>query len=902
MPPPEFEYLPLLLRYKGKAILPGGGKTSPQTLANQRVRRQEHADSLLRSANALAENWTARQRDRAAEDLPVIAAGVPILLEIDSGLDLDVLREKFDFEIVSEEDDGYVIVASERIDVPAFMRMVNEFAGEAYGSANVAKIHRFSDDPTSPDRLGRILSEGLFQLWPQIDERQNYVVDVGIACSGTHEIPVPPKARKREDDASWARRQAEWAEARVNAYNAWDAIKETRENEITRIVHQYGGEILHLIDGGAYDSAVLPDSFSVRLRVSGRALKDFVLTYPFVFEVVEPEIIGTSPGPKEPTPAGPRRAEPIPPEVDAPAVCIIDSGIQEAHALIRGAIDTPRSHCFLVDRLGTEVADLVAPGGHGTRVAGAVLYGEITDIPERPVLPFWIQNARVLNEENKMPETMFPPEVISAVVKRFHDGDRKTRIFNHSINANAPSRIRHMSAWAAEIDLLSYRYDVLIVQSSGNLATDGANGSPGVRDHLHAGRDYPAYLHEPSSRVANPGQSLQALTVGSVAYGGFDTGDWTSFATENGQPSAFSRCGPAIWNVVKPEVVEYGGDDVRSAALPPDIQEGGRIRDACPGLIRSTLHEPGPAWAKDECGTSFAAPKVTRIAAFLQEILPEQSSLLYRALIVQSARWPVWAEALLSELRQENPKPTKARHEHLINEVSRLIRSLGYGIPALERATTNSDYRTTFITDGDVEIRAGGCHIYQIRIPPALRGAGDEYDVRIEATLSYVAQPRRTRRKLRRYLSTWVDWTSSKLGEGNDEFHERAIEPEQDSDEEVPDEAADGALVGSVFPWTVHEKNNWGYVRNSKRNAGTVQKDWATVKSNRLADHFSIAVRGHVGWSRDPDSAARYSLAVTLEIVGQEIPIYESLRVSTEELRNELEAEVPQEAEIEIEE
>ena len=55
------------------------------------------------------------------------------------------------------------------------------------------------------------------------------------------------------------------------------------------------------------------------------------------------------------------------------------------------------------------------------------------------------------------------------VVKRYHEGKRQTRIFNHSINTDVPCRTRHMSAWAAEFDLLCNDYDVLIIQSSGNL-------------------------------------------------------------------------------------------------------------------------------------------------------------------------------------------------------------------------------------------------------------------------------------------------------------------------------------------------------------------------------------------------------------------------------------------------
>jgi hypothetical protein len=69
-----------------------------------------------------------------------------------------------------------------------------------------------------------------------------------------------------------------------------------------------------------------------------------------------------------------------------------------------------------------------------------------------------------------------------------------------------------------------------------------------------------------------------------------------------------------------------------------------------------------------------------------------------------------------------------------------------------------------------------------------------------------------------------------------------------------------------------------------------VQKDWAVVKSNALPKDFCIAVRGHEGWSRDPDSTASYSLAVSFEILGQEIPIYDALRTAVIELQ-ELEAE-----------
>ena len=884
----NFEHLPLLLRYQGRARLKGGGSSSPQTLANRNA-RQAHSTSLTTSAQSLTATWQERKAERQEGEAPVIPQGIPILLQVDPSLDLDLLREKFDFEIVAEQEEGYVIVASEDIQLTPFLEMANGFAVQVHGSATIASAHRLFDDPDQTDRLRRILSDRLVAEWPRLNDAQLYVVDIGIACTGIQEIPQRPTRGKRATDADWAKKEHEWSQARANAYTSWDEIKIEREDEITRLAEFYEAEILHLIDGAAFDAAVLPDSFTVRLKIVGRGLKDIVLNYPYIFEVVEPEDISL------PQRAGEAAAEPVPgaaptaPEADAPAVCVIDSGIQEAHVLIQPAIDNSTSHCFLPGKNANDVGDFVAPGGHGTRVAGAVLYGEIVVKDGTPQLPFWIQNARVLNENNRMPEELFPPHAMRAAVTRYHNGPRKTRIFNHSINASSYCRTRYMSAWAAEIDSLSSEFDVLIVQSSGNLQISDTNPQVGVRDHLVAGREYPTYLYEASARIANPAQSLQALTVGSVGYGLLADGSWSTFALEPGYPSAFSRSGFGIWNVIKPEVVEFGGDDVRTANVPPDVQLGGRIAAACPELVRSTMFPPGPASDRDETGTSFAAPKVARIAAKLQHLLPDEPALLYRGLIVQSARWPTWAEMLLTELRQPALQPT--RRQQLLDQVSQVIRCIGYGLPDEARATANTDHRTTFITSGETEIRARECHVYQVPIPPALRAQADEFDIRVEVTLSYVAQPRRTRRNLRRYLSTWVDWKSSKLGEGLNDFRARALKEEENENNPLP---------GSVLPWTLHETSTTGFIRDTKRNSGTVQKDWAVVKSNVLPDNFCIAVVGHQGWSHDPDSTARYTLAVTFEILGQEIPIYEPLRTAVIELQQ-IEVEVEAEAEAEVE-
>lgn len=885
----NFEHLPLLLRQKGIARLTGGSTPSPQTVAN-RQSAKAHSTALLTATDEAIHAYKQHRETREAEGRPTLPSGIPLLLQVDPALDLDMLQHFFDFEIVSEEEEGYVIVASEDIDLRVFEEAVRGFEVDLRGTATIAQVHRLGDQPEDQNsRLGRILSEELFEAWPRIRDDQTYIVDVGVACTGSYEIPNEPIRGKRDTDASWAQKTEQWSIARAAAYTKWDQIRMDRENDLENFCRGYGAEILQIVDEGEDSRAALPDSFSVRLRISGVGLRDLVTTYAYIFEVVEPDDIDLPQRDHNGEGAPATGNPPAAPEENAPAVCVLDSGIQEEHVLLRDAIASDESHCFLPGVASDQVSDLVSPSGHGTRVAGAVLYGEA--IAGQTAHHCWIQNARVLDQNAAMPLELYPPEVVRAVVRRYYDGPRKTRIFNQSINARYGCRLKRMSAWAAEIDLLCEQYDILFIQSAGNLPFRGPVTNPGIHDHLLAGREYPAYLLERSSRVSNPGQSLQALTVGSVGYGSLENDSWRTFGSENGAPSAFSRTGPSLWNVIKPEVVEYGGDDVRSFE-GTDVNTGAQVEGACPELVRSTAFPPGPAFNRDECGTSFAAPKVARIGAILSRVLPDRPALLYRALIVQSARWPAWADAKVAQIRLLPKGDDDNARQTLVDDVSNLIRSIGYGIPDEDRATTNTDFRVTAITDDAISIQAGECHIYQVPVPTQLRAQGQEFDVRVDVTLSWVAQPRRTRRHLRRYLSTWVDWKSSKLGEGLKDFCARALK--------YPDDPAEG-IEGSVLPWTLQKNPDHGFIRNAKASSGTVQKDWATVKSNTLPNHFCIAVVGHQGWSRDPDSVARYALAVTFEVIGQELPIYEPLKVAIEELETELGIKINQEAEAEIE-
>jgi hypothetical protein len=208
---------------------------------------------------------------------------------------------------------------------------------------------------------------------------------------------------------------------------------------------------------------------------------------------------------------------------------------------------------------------------------------------------------------------------------------------------------------------------------------------------------------------------------------------------------------------------------------------------------------------------------------------------------VQSARWPGWAEAEANK--------------------DKVLKLIGYGLPSLERATSNSEGRVTLITPDAEILPSKKLHLYTIRIPEELRNPALEARIRIDVTLAYTALPRRTRARRTGYLETWLDWESSKLSEPGDDFLARMQNG--------------GASAYKEFPWTLHKRKGFGEAEDTCRNRGSVQKDWAVFDSYDLPEEFAIAVRSHIGWNHlDGAGTARYCLAVSFEVMQGEVPIY----------------------------
>jgi subtilisin family serine protease len=841
----EFPHLPLPFLVQGRAKLGGGGNESDRTKEHKKYRDQ-HIQAITENLDTMSGFWKER-RERRSANAPPIPADVPILLEIEPSLEVDWLITSLGLEVVSEVDDGYVLVASSDLDFAQVRETLEKFRSKAYGSATVARLYKLEDDDS---RLQRVLSPKLWVSWPRIKDDETMIVDVSVECVGTARIPEVPERKEHDTDESYQKKYQTWEEKKFAAEAAWDDLYEERERSLLQFILGYGGTAHYIRENAARSVVRLPDCLEARLEISGLGFKDLVLNFAYLFEVSEPPDIArdnvdsaqASPGLEADLSFGA-------PAPDAPIVAIIDSGLQEGHRYLRDAVRAESSMSLVPEEPDTK-ADHVRPDGHGTRVAGAALFRETVPTDGHHQHPFWVQNIRVLDAECRLSPRLHPPSYLAHIVRE----RGPVKIFNHSINTAHPCRLQRMSAWGATMDYLSYREDILFVQSAGNIDSENSwSGSLGILNHLAAGRLYPGYLLEPSCRIASPAESLHALVVGSIVY----APESVHALAQGDRPSVFSRSGYGLWGTIRPDVVEYGGDLIPDGSEPPRLTV--HSASAC-NLPRATLSRPGPSIARDAIGTSFAAPKVAALAAELQRRLPEQPCLLYRALIANSARWPSWAEAA----------PTQDA-----------LRSLGYGVPDWERALTNSPHRVTLVTSGVSELEARQAHIFCLRIPKEICSAHLNQKIRIDVTLSFVGLPRRTRRDIRRYLSTRLTWDVSKANESLDSFQTRVLKDLEASDN-----------GGSIFPWTLRERKDLGVIEGTNRHLSTLQKDWAVVPAHSLPEEFCLAVIGRPGWSKDPADKAKYALAISFEAVDGDLEIYQPIKLQLENMLTQIQLQL----------
>ncbi len=572
---------------------------------------------------------------------------------------------------------------------------------------------------------------------------------------------------------------------------------------------------------------------------------------------------------------------------DAPRVVVIDSGIAANHPLFsdaEGQTIIGRQVNFLPN--WAEPSEFTADEvGHGTAIASITAYGLVKGFvldqnPETfPV--FWVENAKILLPASKLNPaapsdyaqlhpSQIPKALMRKVVAALHQPmSHHCKIFNLSVNS-APHRLQQpISNWAEELDNLSADNDILFVVSAGNLTLKEIKS---LTEKVGA---YPQYLLDHRARLRNPAQAYTALIVGALTHSDVIAApfrkNYRPF-THAHYPAPFSRSGLLNDGVVKPDVVEIGGnlsyDESTEQLKPfPELSVPVANLDFIAGQAAKLIGF--------QHGTSVAAPKVTNLAGRIQAQNPDASANLIRALVVNSAEWPKEPDGPTWMFNQSG----LGRDPNEFKE--NMLRLCGYGVPQADKALSANTHCMVFVTEDEFswaenDIASSG-KTYRSKVSffevhfdnDALFTLPPGTLVRVSITLAYNPKVRKTRRQ--NYQSVELRWELKRRDEFQEGFRLRWL-AETENETELEDNESSKPRTPQ-WPWQLRPVLN---PRNKNRR-GTIIRDWFEIQANKLPNPLDIVILAKVApWRTPPHPLTQqFALVVSVESRNQAVPIYE---------------------------
>ena len=634
--------------------------------------RRAFAQSLLAGADNVEEQFRHRPAQPAGIT-PHLVFRIPLARGAAVDQVIALLEQKAGLTIVSVEPDRAVVAFHDDAHLTDFRvaadryragPRINRRTGEP-AKTTVFDILELIEAPemrvwSREDRVGARLAVKIGQRGERIAPDELYTVDV--------ELWHPGSLREAEDYLGEI--EGAITEERGRGQRFWD--KYTGDSLVIARVSVRGSRLSMLLDTDVVAEVELPPVVEFDRAAARRTTsRDF------------------------PRP-------PVPPD-DGPRVCILDSGITSGHPLL--AANVGHEEAILTATLSPSDAH-----GHGTMVGGVAVFGDIRVCYDNGQFasPVTLFSARVLNDRNEFDDQRLMINQMRDAIRVFMAPPHNCRVFNLSLGSRIPAYpldAARQTIWAHELDLLVRELKVVLVVSAGNFG-DAMTGDRSAAERIR--NEYPNYLLREEARLCDPATAALAVTVGSLAQRdtisrrlGAGANDIVTPIAGAHQPSPFTRSGPGLNAAIKPEFVHYGGN----------LVFGGF------GSRRTTGHEPGSAvmslnreYASDQfaydVGTSYAAPRVARLAAVIHSELQEQLGVaphpnLVRAVLASSAVVP---EECCNVLR--NTGDTNA-----------VLKVCGYGLPIDDVALRSWDRRVTLIAQDRIEL--DHFHVYGIPIPAA---------------------------------------------------------------------------------------------------------------------------------------------------------------------------------------
>lgn len=539
---------------------------------------------------------------------------------------------------------------------------------------------------------------------------------------------------------------------------------------------------------------------------------------------------------------------------DASGILVVDSGVMGNHPLLRPALGEAAIFPDQMARRvqgGPEDGDN-ATGGHGTAVCGIAAYGDVGRCLETKTFrPYArIFSARVLDDNCEYDENELAERQIEDAVKYFVESYPECRVINLSLGdarlfARDGTKQFRLSA---KIDELAYELrdrNILFVISAGNFNYAPAS----AEDRL---RDYPSYLLENEARVCDPGTASLALTVGSLSTGNapyLSGGDPSRrcIAGQRGFPSPFTRTGFGVDGMVKPELVEFGGDEIfdrTDSRRDPGAGIPSTARDFAP---------PNGRLFRFVFGTSFAAPAVSNLAARLFDRFPGASSNLIRALIADSARVPP-------------DRPSALDGEPWSDAV---LRVYGYGQPSFERAAFSDQGEVLLVADAEIPL--DNFHLYEVPALPDefFQEEGERY---LSVTVAHDPPTRHTRGDS--YQGVTMEFSlfrNTSVTDVEALFRDWQRAPAADNEATLEERISDlpSSQRISLQPGT------------NRRKKGCLQKGMIRIASRRWeydGGPMILAVASLRKWAPAEVDSQRYAVVVSLRHTGERVRLYDRIR------------------------
>jgi subtilisin family serine protease len=510
-------------------------------------------------------------------------------------------------------------------------------------------------------------------------------------------------------------------------------------------------------------------------------------------------------------------------------ILILDSGIISGHPLLKNAIGDAKS--FIDGKTEHDES------GHGTAVASIALYGDLEKCQDIGFnQEFDIYSGRILDENNTIVDEKLLQHQIMEALEYFLTNYNHIRVINLSYGDtfNIYSAEKKQFTLAAFIDEMAFNYrqnEILFVVSSGNFA-DGETYCEELKESTAF--TYPVYLGKKTdAKIADPGTSALAITVGSLSYGQGPLAEYIEIPLAGSckYPSPFTRSGPGVNGMIKPDLVEYGGDLVLTKGTGVTVH-----RDI--GVVTAEFNYHMEGLLALNNGTSFSAPKISHAAAKLWKEMPNATSNLIKALLISSANIPK---------NKERPKPLDRLNlkNGDSNEQKFLLNIYGNGIPSFEKAF--STYNRALLVDEN-EISLNNIIIYEIPVPLDFYKAGSGRMLTV--TLAYDPPTRMTRKQ---YLGVTLDFRIFKNVSVEDLKRKYADFDESELEEDNLSEMDPTVLNTIPKPSIV--------------NNGTIQKKmWVIDQNPKFTDEsLKLVLFCRNKWYDDEEYKQRYAIIASLE-------------------------------------